>query len=74
MPKCDVTFYLEAGRFEDISHNGLLTENRRFRDVLRAKGYTVHYAEFTGRHDPANWRGSFAQGLIALIGTPVSKK
>jgi enterochelin esterase family protein len=74
-PKRDVTFYLEAGRFEDISHNGLLTENRRLRDVLRAKGYTVHYSEFTGGHDPANWRGSFADGLLALVGTtPTSTK
>jgi enterochelin esterase family protein len=72
-PKRDVTFYLEAGRFEDISHNGLLTENRRFRDVLRAKGYTVHFSEFTGGHDPVNWRGSFADGLIALVGTPATK-
>jgi enterochelin esterase family protein len=68
-PPRDVTFYLEAGRFEDFTHNSLLTENRRFRDVLRAKGYTVHYAEFTGGHDPLNWRGSFADGLIALVGT-----
>lgn len=72
-PKRDVTFYLEAGRFEDISHSGLLTENRRFRDVLRAKGYTVHYSEFTGGHDVVNWRGSFADGLIALMGTPEQK-
>jgi enterochelin esterase family protein len=69
-PRRDVSFYLEAGSFEDISHNGLLTENRRFRDVLRAKGYVVHYSEFTGGHDPVNWRGSFADGLIALVGTP----
>jgi enterochelin esterase family protein len=72
-PKRDVVFYLEAGRFEDISHNGLLTENRRFRDVLRAKGNTVHFSEFTGGHDPANWRGSFADGLIALVGTTEKK-
>ena len=65
-PKCDVTFYLEAGRFEHFHPYSLLAENRRFRDVLRAKGYTVHYSEFTGGHDPVNWRGSFADGLMRL--------
>jgi enterochelin esterase family protein len=65
-PKRDVTFYLEAGRFEHFHPYSLLAENRRFRDVLRAKGYTVHYSEFTGGHDPVNWRGSFADALITL--------
>jgi enterochelin esterase-like enzyme len=45
-----------------------------FRDVLPAKGYSVHYSEFTGDHDPVNWRGSFADGLIALSGTTPAVK
>jgi enterochelin esterase-like enzyme len=67
-PRSAVSFYLEAGTFEHFFPFSLLAENRRFRDVLEAKGYTVHYSEFSGNHDPINWRGSFADGLIALVG------
>ena len=42
--------------------------NRHFRDVLQAKGYSVHYQEYNGGHHEANWRGSVADGLIILMG------
>jgi enterochelin esterase-like enzyme len=38
------------------------------RDVLLAKGYEVHYQMFVGGHDYVNWRGTLADGLLALIG------
>ena len=40
------------------------------RDVLTAKGYPLHYAEFNGNHSYLNWRAEFADRLIDLIGTP----
>jgi enterochelin esterase-like enzyme len=64
-------FYLEAGLFEnDIRGAGgqILETNRHLRDVLRAKGYEVSYHEFPGGHDYLTWRGSFADGLVALVG------
>ena len=36
-------------------------------DVLRAKGYEVFYSETAGGHEPLNWRGGFAEGLIQLF-------
>jgi hypothetical protein len=36
--------------------------------VLKAKGYSVQYSEFCGGHDYVSWRGSFADGLMALAG------
>jgi enterochelin esterase family protein len=72
-PRRAVRFYLEAGRFEDGFPLSLLAENRRFRDVLRAKGYAVRYTEFNGGHAHVNWRGSFADGLIELAGPPEQK-
>ena len=43
-------------------------ENRHIRNVLQAKGYDVHYAEFPGGHDYLCWRGTLAEGLLVLIG------
>jgi len=36
--------------------------------VLKAKGYPIVYSEFAGGHEYLNWRGSLADGLIALAG------
>ncbi|MFL5617570.1 MAG: alpha/beta hydrolase [Gemmatimonadaceae bacterium] len=72
-PRRDVTFYLEAGIFENVRfQNGvdLLSSNRHLRDALREKGYRVTYDEFAGGHSDLNWRSGFAKGLLALVGRP----
>jgi|SRR5579859_240501 len=70
-PRLPVVFYLEVGLREMGTLHGesdLLRSNRHLRDVLQAKGYTVHYSEYNGGHDWSCWRGSLADGLMALIG------
>ncbi|MCP9211752.1 enterochelin esterase [Streptomyces cucumeris] len=58
-----VRLWLEVGAQEWM----LLAENRRLRNVLRARGYDVRYREFNGGHDYACWRGGLADGLAGLL-------
>ncbi len=67
-PTQHLRFYVEVGLFEQGAVHNIVLENRRFRDVLEAKGYAVTYSEYLGGHDYCCWRGSFADGLIALLG------
>jgi len=64
--KVPIRFYLEAGLLEVNTVPSLLYSNRRLRDVLEAKGYSVRYSEYNGRHDYICWRGSLSEGLISL--------
>lgn len=70
-PKLPLRFYLEAGLMEDKPRPGgtsLLAANRHLRTVLQARGNAVEYREFNGGHSILNWRGSFADGVLALFG------
>jgi enterochelin esterase family protein len=70
-PKLPLRFYMDAGSFEvDLNGGGgsILEPSRHMRDVLLAKGYEVHYQESVGGHDYLSWRGTLADGLIALVG------
>ncbi len=46
----------------------LLASNRHLRDVLRAKGYTIQYAEVYGDHDPVHWRRTLPEALTVMLG------
>ncbi len=63
-PRVPIRFYMEVGRYD-----ALLGNNREMRDVLLLKGYSLTYHEFDGGHDYFWWRGSLADGLIALLGS-----
>ncbi len=62
-------FYLEVGQFKQGAVQNMVLENRRLRDVLEARGHAVAYSEYVGGHDYCCWRGSIADGLIALLGS-----
>ena len=75
-PKKALRFYLDAGSAEFNATGGadsILFCTRTLRDVLLAKGYEVHFQEFVGGHDYLSWRGTFADGLIALLGNGASR-
>ncbi len=75
-PKKPLRFYLDAGSAEFNATGGsdsILFCTRTLRDVLRAKGYEVHFQEFVGGHDYLSWSGTLGDGLIALLGDAVSK-
>jgi hypothetical protein len=69
-PRLPLRFYLEVGTLEQGMSINLVLENRRMRDTLTARGYPVTYSEYNGGHDALCWRGSIADGLIALLGAP----
>ncbi|MBX9787716.1 MAG: DUF3327 domain-containing protein [Pirellulales bacterium] len=61
-PRKQIRFFLESGLLESVH-----IDHRHLRDVLTAKGYEITgYTEYNGAHDYLNWRGSIADGLIAL--------
>ena len=71
-PLADIRFYLDVGRRETMAGPGgapsQLEVNRAMRDALASRGYEVTYAEYTGAHDYVNWRRTFADGMLALLG------
>jgi enterochelin esterase-like enzyme len=68
MPKLQLRFAMDVGKFENDFHPSPLIANRHLRDVLTAKGYALKYQEFAGHHSPANWRGTFPDALLYLLG------
>ncbi|MGI9068887.1 MAG: alpha/beta hydrolase-fold protein [Pyrinomonadaceae bacterium] len=81
-PRLPLRFSFEAGLLENTSGGPpgrpfpppLLVVNRKLRDTLQSKGYSVHYTEFNGNHTLFNWRGTLASHLIALVGIKPAPK
>lgn len=76
-PKEPLRFYLDAGSAEfnaTGSAESILFCTRTLRDVLRAKGYEVHFQEFVGGHEYLSWRGTVADGLMALMEKTVARR
>jgi enterochelin esterase family protein len=73
--KLPLCFHLDVGAYETgtqssgKAYSSKLNTNRHMRDVLRAKGYPVHYVEFSGGHDFVGWRGCLPDALIWLANT-----
>ncbi len=75
-PRLPLRFYLDVGLLEDYTEGeesvSQLVSTRHFRNILRAQGYPVHYAEFSGDHEEICWQGTVADGLIALLNEDVA--
>lgn len=78
-PGLPLRFFMDVGRLEtdvgtwEPGFGNFLAAARHMRDVLLAKGYPVHYHEFSGAHNPMNWPDTLPLGLIALLGTPAAR-
>lgn len=72
-------FFIDVGRLEtevgtwEPGFGNFLAAARHMRDVLLAKGYEVHYNEFSGAHNPMNWPDTLPLGLMALLGAPAAR-
>jgi enterochelin esterase family protein len=70
--KRDLTFFLDVGELEDHPTLGGSGPNfrdatRRFRDALKAKGYSLTYAEIPGgQHAPQYWMQRLPVGIVTL--------
>jgi enterochelin esterase family protein len=70
--KLSLRFHLDVGIYETgtnssgKAYSSKLNTNRHMRDVLRARGYPVHYVEYGGGHDFVGWRGCLLDALIQL--------
>lgn len=73
-PKKDIRFLLEVGTGESAGALGgaapsILEANRRLRDALRAKGYSVDYREIPGgTHSVETWGQRLPDALADLAG------
>lgn len=62
-PTLPLTIFLSTGQPDDNTH-----ANRRFRDILRDKGYPLHYIEVREGHNWDNWGPLVDDALLYLFG------
>jgi len=62
--KLPIRFHVAPGTMEDPED--MLGPNRRFRDLLRGRGYRICYREFVGGHTFVNWRDDLAVAMIEM--------
>lgn len=72
-PRKPIRLYIEVGTKENRHAVGVgpvfIEANRRFRDTLAAKGYSIKYVEVPGAdHEPGHWSRQFPEGLLWLVG------
>ncbi len=65
LPLLPLRIFFSTGTLNDNT-----ADNRRFRDVLRNKGYEMHYLEVREGHDWDNWRPLVDDALLYLFGDP----
>jgi enterochelin esterase-like enzyme len=70
-PRVSLRFYLDVGCLES---EGQRRANESMRDLLRAKGCPVQYAEFSGGHTFLCWQGTLPDGLHALLGANTAER
>lgn len=72
-PKKDIRFVIDVGAMETAHVMGgagpvMIEANRRFRDVLLAKGYEVTFTEVpNGHHDPRDWEARLPQDIVTIV-------
>jgi len=70
-PAVPVRFHLDVGLLETHptpdGGPSVLVSNRHLRHLLQARGYRVHYEEFSGGSDPLCWQETLVDGLLALL-------
>ncbi len=72
-PKKDVRFVVDVGALETIKVLGgtgpvFIETNRRLRDVLQAKGYSLVYTEVPGgQHAPQFWKPRLPIDVVAIV-------
>ena len=68
-PHLPIDIWMEVGAYESAGSNeiGMMPTNRRLRDLLRSKGYSVDYSEFAGGHEYINWRASLGDALVHVF-------
>jgi enterochelin esterase family protein len=70
-PRLPLRLYLEVGALETqtvVNGMVMIEVNRHLRDVLQAKGYSIHYVEVPdAHHEETHWRRAFPDAVTWLL-------